>query len=138
MRYIKGFFDGSCEPVNPGGTAKWGFVTTEDEEMLHGQGGYIGSGEGMTNNIAEYEGLIHLLKYLVENHSTDFIEVFGDSKMVVLMTNGTWGKKKPHKNYPHLQERLLHARKLFSSFDNISITWIPREQNQLADYYSKQ
>lgn len=62
MRYIKAYFDGSCEPVNPGGTARFGFVVLEEEEVLYGQGGVIGSGDGMTNNVAEYHGLIECLK----------------------------------------------------------------------------
>lgn len=137
MQNIQAFFDGSCEPVNPGGTARWGFVIMNDQELLYAGHGIIGSGPGMTNNVAEYHALIQCLTYLKENHADDFIEVFGDSAMVINMTTGVLGKKKPHKKMPHLLPLLLKARDLFSYFDSCSIEWVPREQNQLADYYSK-
>lgn len=135
MRYIKAFFDGSCIE-NPGGPGGWGFVVLEDE-ILATHNGKLGTGLGMTNNVAEYEGLIATLKYLVENHQEDYIEIFGDSKMVINMVNNVWGKKNPHKKVPHLKPLLAEAIELFNSLENVSFSWIPREENQLADFYSK-
>lgn len=137
MKHIQAFFDGSCEPINPGGTVRYGFAVIEDECVIKAESGLIGKGDGMTNNVSEYQGLIHLLGYLQQNHEHDLIEVFGDSKMVILMTKGVWGKKKPHKSKKHLKPLLMRARELYNSFENISIDWIPREQNQLADFLSK-
>lgn len=91
----------------------------------------------MTNNVAEYHGLIACLEYLSTHHKDDFLEVFGDSNMVINMTTGKWGRKNPHKKMPHLVPLVHRARKLFRSFDSISLEWVPREKNQLADYYSK-
>jgi len=138
MRDIQAFFDGSCEPVNPGGIARWGFALLEDDEVIHTDHGLIGEGDGMTNNVAEYHALLHCLQYLSENHADDFIEIYGDSKMVINMTTGLWGKKKPHKKYPHLLKLLMPARELYSKLDNCSIAWIPRELNAIADALSKQ
>lgn len=137
MRNIQAFFDGACGPINPGGRATWGFVVLENDELLHGESGYIGDGVGMTNNVAEYWGLIACLRYLKENHSEDFIEVFGDSSMVINMTNRVWGRKNPHKKMPHLVPLVTQTRELLDSFDSCSIEWVPREENQLADDYSK-
>lgn len=135
---IHAFFDGSCGPRNPGGTAKWGFaVKNEEGVIIHTDSGVIGEGPNMTNNVAEYYGLIHCLKYLTANHSEDHINVFGDSKMVVLMTKKIWGRRNPHKHYPHLKPLLYEARELFWELDNCELSWIPREDNQLADYLSK-
>lgn len=105
--------------------------------MIFGSSGTIGKGGGMTNNVAEYHGAIACLAYLQDNYRDNLIELFGDSKLVVNMINGTWGKKKPHKKARHLLPLLIKGRELFNSFENISLSWIPREQNQLADYYSK-
>lgn len=91
----------------------------------------------MTSNVAEYHALIQCLKHLYIEHLNDFIEVFGDSKMVVNMSNGTWGKRNPHKKCPHLIPLVLECRDLLDKFDSISLEWVPREQNTLADYYSK-
>jgi len=137
MNNVTAFFDGSCEPVNPGGTAKWGFAVNVDGEFFFGDSGTIGHGEGMTNNLAEYRGAIACLEYLNGHHSDATIEMFGDSKLVVNMINGTWGKKKPHKDAQHLLPLLLRGRELFAAFDSISLAWVPREQNSLADWYSK-
>ena len=138
MKYIRGYFDGSCEPVNPGGTAKYGFVILNEEDcVLFSDHGLVGEGEGMTNNVGEYVGLIECLSYLLENHKDDLLEVYGDSKMVINMTGGTWGKKKPHKNHPHLAPLLAEAREVFDKLENCSLHWIPREQNSLADFMSK-
>ena len=135
---ITAFFDGSCYPVNPGGTAQWGFaVLNEDDQVIHTDHGIIGRGPQMTNNVAEYHGLLNCLSYLSEYYPSEAIEVFGDSKMVVMMTTGAWGKKKPHKDFPHLIPLLEMARVFYNSFDSISLSWIPRDKNQLADYLSK-
>ena len=138
MKDLKVFFDGSCEPVNPGGTAKWGVAIIENETIIKTLSGTIGKGEGMTNNVAEYHGLIAALEYLKEHHIDDYIEVFGDSNMVINMTTGAWGKKNPHKKMPHLIPLVTKTRELFVSFENLTIEWIPREQNGIADFLSKQ
>lgn len=138
MNHIKAYFDGSCEPINPGGTAKWGYaICNNDGDLIKGMGGVIGSGKGMTNNIAEYWGIIECLIYLNVHHFDDYIEIFGDSKMVVNMVKGVWGKKRPHKEYPHLIPLLWKARGLYEKLNHAVIEWIPREQNQIADYFSK-
>lgn len=137
MNYLQCFFDGSCEPVNPGGTARWGYAVLNDDVIVKTDHGTIGKGEGMTNNVAEYQALIECLRYLTSHHKDDLIEISGDSNMIINMTTGKWGKKKPHKGSPHLKPLLIEARKLFNELDNVDLFWIPREENQLADYLSK-
>ena len=56
------FFDGACEPVNPGGTASYGWVIKKDGKTILSGSGIVGSGEGMTNNVGEYHGLIEGIK----------------------------------------------------------------------------
>ncbi len=47
--------DGLCEPVNPGGTATFGYVIRDDSgSILASKSGIVGKGPTMTNNVAEY------------------------------------------------------------------------------------
>ena len=89
--------------------------------------------ESSTNNVAEYVGLINLLRHLIENNLTNqVICIYGDSQLVINQTN--------HK-YRVKSERLLsyfnETKMLLSQFENISIRWIPREKNNEADKLSK-
>jgi ribonuclease HI len=51
---LKLFFDGACEPVNPGGVGAYGFAVYEDDREVHGEGGVVCVGGWQcTNNVAE-------------------------------------------------------------------------------------
>ncbi len=133
---IQGYFDGACEPVNPGGTASWGFVVKEDGKTIFEGHGVVGSGDGMTNNVAEYCGIIFLLKHLKSLGLEDKeICVFGDSNMVIQQISGNWkvrdNKEKPYKKYAR------EALELAKQFKRVTYKWIPREQNEEADLLSK-
>lgn len=132
-----GYFDGSCEPKNPGGTAKFGWclMDRDTQEIGHYGYGVIGKGEGMTCNVAEYHALVELLKHIKENQ-IEVDCVCGDSSLVVNMVTGKWGKKNPHKKAPHLKVYLLEAQRLIDEL-KVEVRWIPREENVWADYYSK-
>jgi len=140
---IKIYFDGACEPVNPGGTGSYGWLIKNGDMVLAREGEIIGSGEGMTNNIGEYTGLIKALEALqCINIQKEKIEIFGDSSLVCNMVSKKWGwnKKKtkwiPHEDAPHLKPLLDRALSLLASY-KFEIKWIPREQNQEADKLSK-
>lgn len=130
---VVGFFDGSCEPINPGGAARWGFVLYIGNERI-ARTGFIGEGAGMTNNIAEYRALIELLKEMDRRNISG--EVCGDSDMVINMTTRRWGKKHPHKKALHLLPLLEEARCLYDKL-RVTLYWIPREENEEADEMSK-
>src|SRR5512137_2298452 len=51
------YFDGLCRPRNPGGVATYGYVIYRDGEKIKSGYGVVGSGPGMTNNVAEYSAL---------------------------------------------------------------------------------
>lgn len=134
---MNGYFDGSCEPINPGGVGKFGWAILGDGGIEHAGHGTCGFGKGMTNNIAEYHGLINILKEIDYLQMSDEIDcVYGDSLMVVNMATGKWGKKNPHKHAPHLLPLCLEARELVEKL-GITVEWISREENTVADYYSK-
>lgn len=63
---IEVFIDGLCEPMNPHGTAAYGIVIYRDGVQIKTLKGIVGSGTGMSNNVAEYSGLVELIKYFRE------------------------------------------------------------------------
>lgn len=144
------YFDGACEPINPGGTATYGFLIKKDGKIIAKEAKIIGHGQGMTNNLAEYHGLIAALKKFTSLQTnnltrqlTNKLTIYTDSSLVfnMLAKNWGWNKKKtvwhPHKDHPHLKKLLFEALALLKNL-NYQTKWIPREQNQLADDLSKQ
>lgn len=135
-------FDGACEPVNPGGTASYGWVIRDELQILASDGQIIGSGDGMTNNVAEYTGLIEALKALPRLGTTaGKIKVCGDSQLVCNMVSKKWGWRKgawlPHKDAPHLKALLEVALELLAPFE-YEVQWIPAKENAEADRLSRE
>ncbi len=84
----------------------------------------------VTNNVAEYYGLIIGLKMAIANgHKDIFVE--GDSNLVIMQVFGKW--KCIHPNMIPLCNEVKTLKKQFTS---ISGRWIPREQNGDADKYA--
>lgn len=139
---IELYFDGACEPVNPGGTATFGWLLKKDSKSIESGSGIVGEGSGMTNNVAEYRGLIEGLKAFLKLNSKDKLFIKSDSNLVVNMVAKKWGwtKKKtlwkPHAKMPHLRKLLDEVFSLLENMD-YGIAWVPREQNQEADILSK-
>lgn len=125
------YFDGACEPVNPLGHTSWGLVVKIDSRIVHEDSGYVGVGEGMSNNVAEYAGCIAALEYLIKNKITHAI-VRGDSMMVVRQMNKYGGAKKGL--YIPYFKIALNLRK---QLPNVRFEHVPREKNTHADYLSK-
>lgn len=137
---IKVYFDGACEPVNPGGTASYGWLIKKDGKTIASGHEVIGVGEGMTNNLAEYRGLIEGLKACKKLNKIGKIIISGDSVMVCNMVSRKWGWKKkkwkPHSKFPHLKKLLDEAHMLLVDVEH-EVKWIPREENFEADELSK-
>ena len=87
------FFDGLCRPRNPGGVATYGYVIYQDTEKVNSGYGVVGSGAGMTNNVAEYAALKHAVEWVCRNTTGDEIVIKGDSRLVIHQMNGTWQVK---------------------------------------------
>ncbi|OGY59148.1 MAG: hypothetical protein A3B23_00520 [Candidatus Colwellbacteria bacterium RIFCSPLOWO2_01_FULL_48_10] len=133
------YFDGACWP-NPGGSAACGWVIKKDSEVLSRGGILIGTGEGMTNNVAEYHGLIEGIKNISNLGLKEReIKIYGDSNLVCNMIAKKWGWKKgkylPHKDKPHLKVLLDEALLLLSKY-KYEVQWIRRELNSEADEQS--
>ncbi|MFZ0324996.1 MAG: bifunctional RNase H/acid phosphatase [Actinomycetes bacterium] len=80
-----------------------------------------------TNNVAEYRGLIAGLRAARAIDPDAEIHVALDSKLVVEQMSGRWKIK-----HDGMRQLALEARAVFPS-DQVTYTWIPREQNRDAD-----
>jgi ribonuclease HI len=124
------YFDGLCKPKNPGGVATYGYVIYKDGEKVKSGCGVVGSGAGMTNNVAEYSALKHAMEWVSRNSVKDEIVIKGDSQLVIHQMNGTWQiKSATSKKFVPEIRRLMEGRKP-------RFVWIPREQNAEADQLS--
>jgi ribonuclease HI len=124
------YFDGLCRPRNPGGVATYGYVIYKNGEKVKIGCGVVGSGTGMTNNVAEYSALKRAAEWVSRNGGDDEIVFKGDSQLVIRQMNGTWQiKSETSKKFVPEIRRLLEGRKT-------RFIWIPREQNAEADLLS--
>ena len=129
------YFDGACEPINPGGTIGVGvYIKGELPDQIFKYSKTIPASTGNTNNVAEYLGIIKIFELMSKKTDCEII-IRGDSKMVINQMKGEWKIKKGL-----YYEYALKAQKLFeelSKKNKITLIWIPREQNELADELSK-
>lgn len=121
------FVDGLCAPTNPNGYACFGWVFKKGSQTLGYGCGFIGKGEGMTNNVAEYNALIMGMTAVIERGFWPF-DIRSDSQLVVNQVNGTWVCKKT--------ELMSLRDKAKTLIPNGTLQWIPREQNKEADKMS--
>lgn len=136
------YFDGGCEPVNPGGRMTWGWHIEIPKpfvvfESLSGKG-TVAPKPSNTNNIAEYTALGFCLKRLNElisgGYVPDRILVRGDSQLVVNQVNGTWQVKAEHlRKYRNRCVELLNL-----SGVPWKCAWVRRELNEKADSLGRQ
>ncbi|EFV14851.1 bifunctional RNase H/acid phosphatase [Segniliparus rugosus] len=80
-----------------------------------------------TNNVAEYRGLVAGLEAAKELGARR-VAVRMDSKLVVEQMSGRWKIK-----HEDMRELASRAAALARGFDEVSYTWVPREQNKRAD-----
>jgi ribonuclease HI len=128
---IEVYFDGLCQPVNPGGIACYAFVARSNGKTLHSNYGVAGEpfSPDSTNNVAEYTALAKALEWLVANNLTsDKIVINSDSQLVVNQLQGNY-KVKGKRIIPLYKQVLLLKKK----FSDVEIRWVPREQNREAD-----
>jgi hypothetical protein len=91
---ILAWFDGACEPVNPRGTATFGvMIKDNDGSVLLKEHGLVGEGSTMSNNVAEYAGVLHVLRYLA-SRLPGRVTIHGDSNLVINQLNGKWRVRK--------------------------------------------
>lgn len=128
---IEVYFDGLCQPINPGGIACYAFVVKRDGRTIHSDYGVAGEpfSADSTNNVAEYTALAKALEWLVaQKLDSEQVVVSSDSQLVVNQMAGTF-KVKGKRIIPFYRQVLL----LKAKFADIEIKWVPREQNREAD-----
>jgi ribonuclease HI len=139
------YFDGACEPTNPGGMGTYGFVVqhrysadaADPPRPVHKHYGCCGDGPTMTNNVAEYMGLGHALRW-IKDHSRKAeitsLTVRGDSKLVIHQMTGEWASNKPH--LARLRDR---CRQLLKDLGcEVRFEWVGRDRNTEADELTRQ
>ena len=126
---IEAYFDGCCEPVNPGGTASYGAVVFKDGERIWDCSEIFfpekGKEKATSNNVAEYCGFMAILDFLIDHnlHAQKAI-IYGDSKLVIEQMNDNWRIKKGH--YKPLA---LQAREMLDKFIvRPNLRWISRRK----------
>jgi len=81
----------------------------------------------VTNNVAEYRGLLAGLRAAHDLDPSSRVHVRMDSKLVVEQMSGRWKIK-----HPDMKPLALEAGRIFPP-DRVTYEWIPREQNKHAD-----
>ena len=110
---------------NPG-HASYGAVilNANTGEVVAERGAVLGHA---TNNVAEYSGLIAGLEVIASLDPQAIVEVRMDSKLVVEQMSGRWQIKSPD-----MRTLAMRAREILP-FQNVTYTWIPRNDNKAAD-----
>ena len=136
------FFDGLCQPYNPGGIACYAYVIKKQQpypQTIHSEYGLAAEPftDKATNNVAEYTGIIKALEWLLEQRrrqpmnnyaATESITIKGDSQLVIYQIKGKY-KVKAIKIIPLYQKVMT----LISKFNDVRVEWVPREKNSEAD-----
>jgi len=116
------FVDGAARG-NPG-PAGAGVVLKQTNGLIHRFGEYLGEA---TNNVAEYRALISGIKKAIDLGVKELF-VRSDSELIVKQLNGQYKVKSPQ-----LQDLYFTIIKAISSFERVTFTHIPREENKEAD-----
>jgi ribonuclease HI len=128
---IEVYFDGLCQPINPGGISCYAFIVKSDGTTIYSEYGVAGEpfSENSTNNVAEYTALAKALQWLLANdYSSQKVEVKTDSQLVVNQLTGDY-KVKARRIISLYKEVLF----LKNKFQDIQIKWISRDKNREAD-----
>jgi ribonuclease HI len=117
-----GYFDGGSSE-NPGqGAYGWALEYPDKTTMTD-----VRSLGIVSNNVAEYEGLINLLQYALD-HGVRRIKAYGDSMLIINQSSNKWKVKNGE-----LRPLAMRARELVAKFEHCELIWIPREQNGQCD-----
>lgn len=133
---VEAFFDGACEPQNPGGHGVAAIVVRVDGITVHEHGAYLGHGAGMSNNVAEYRAVAAALEWIRDAglvRAASSIVISGDSMLAIRQLSGAWAVRGGL--YVPLYER---ARTLLDEIRDrragfVELRWIRRDENALAD-----
>jgi len=122
---VHAYVDGSSRG-NPGPSAIGVviFGHEKDPVPIYEHARYIGTA---TNNIAEYEALIHALKWIIDNgHAAATIHM--DSELVYKQVTGQYRVKSPR-----MVVQLKRVKQLTDQTVSVSFQLVPRQENKHAN-----
>jgi ribonuclease HI len=109
---------------NPGEAGFGVHVTNDDGETLASLYGFLGR---TTNNVAEYEALLHGLRFALDRGARA-VRVYSDSELLVRQLAGRYRVKSPG-----LVPLFREAQALLARFESARVSHVPREENREAD-----
>jgi ribonuclease HI len=109
---------------NPGEAAFGVHVAAPDGRTVAELYGYLGRA---TNNVAEYRGLLHALRWALAR-GTGNVVIFSDSELLVRQMAGRYRVK-----HPGLRPLHREASELMAQLPRLRIQHVPREENREAD-----
>jgi ribonuclease HI len=109
---------------NPGEAGFGVHVAAADGSEVAELYGYLGTA---TNNVAEYQALLHGLRFALARGARQ-VDVFSDSELLVRQIGGRYRVKNPG-----LQPLFREAQALLARFERARVTHVRREQNREAD-----
>ena len=109
------FTDGASRG-NPGPSA-YAFVVCSGENLIHEEGSFLGMA---TNNIAEYQAVIHCLTWL-SGITSGPLEIVSDSELVTRQLTGMYSVKQPH-----LRELYKDVKRLEHLFPSVTYRSVRR------------
>jgi ribonuclease HI len=109
---------------NPGEAGFGVHVSAEDGSEVAALYGYLGTA---TNNVAEYQALLHGLRFALARGASR-VEVYSDSELLVRQIEGRYRVKSAG-----LQPLHREARGLLARFTSARVAHVPRERNREAD-----
>jgi ribonuclease HI len=128
---IEVYFDGLCQPINPGGISCYAFIVKSGRRTIYSDYGVAGEpfSENSSNNVAEYTALVKALQWLLENNlGSTKVDIKSDSQLIVNQLTGDYKVKA--KRIISLYKQVLLLK---SKFQDVQIKWVPREKNREAD-----
>jgi ribonuclease HI len=115
---------------NPGPAGAGAVLRTPQGAVIREMKLYLGR---VTNNVAEYQGILMGLQAVVDQYTPARLLVRLDSELLVRQLNGQYKVKSPN-----LRPLYLQALRLLAQIAEVEIVHIPRGQNALADALANQ
>lgn len=128
VKKITLFTDGGARG-NPGPAAAGAVIFDEEGKVLKEVSDYLGE---TTNNVAEYEALLRILKATQEMFGESLsdmkVEIKMDSELIVRQMAGIYKVKEPS-----LKERYIQIKEILKNFPHHEFIHVRREFNKHAD-----
>jgi ribonuclease HI len=134
---IVAYFDGACEPRNPGGNMGIGATIRQAGKELFRHSSFAKAAITNSNNVAEYMAFEAILDFMILNKWTgQVVAIYGDSKLVINQMFGTW-RIKDGFYVPFAKRCIPKLQQLSAAKNKITGVWINRDRNGYADELSK-